>query len=94
MSKLVILAGCLVLLTVSTAFAQSFVRSSQKTSSVVVQTDSNSNHNSQRTSSVIVQTDSNDDESTQDSSVVVPTDDSDDESTQDFPLLFQQTGSR
>ncbi|MGH7998839.1 MAG: hypothetical protein ACREPR_05265 [Brasilonema sp.] len=87
MSKLVILAGCLVLLTVSTAFAQSFGRSSQKTSSVVVQTDSNSNHNQHRTSSVVVKTDNSDDEDSQDSSVIVPTDDSDDENSQDYSVV-------
>ncbi|NMG07142.1 hypothetical protein DP117_09710 [Brasilonema sp. UFV-L1] len=91
MSRLVIFAGCLVLLTVSTAFAQSFVHSSQKTSSVVVQTDSNSNHNQQKTSSVVVQTDSSDDEDSQNSSVIVPTDDNDDEnddeSSQDYSVV-------
>ena len=83
-----ILASCLVLLSVSTAFAQNFVRSSQKTSSVIIQTDSNSGHSSQRTSSVIVQTD-NRDENARDSSVVVPTDsyDDDDESSEDFSVV-------
>jgi hypothetical protein len=90
MSKLVILASCLVLFSVSTAFAQNFVRSSQKTSSVVIQTDSNSGRSTQRTSSVIVQTDNNDDFA-HDSSVVVPTDsdddDDDDESSEDFSVI-------
>jgi hypothetical protein len=89
MSKLVILASCLVLLSVSTAFAQNFVRSSQKTSSVIIQTDSNSGHSSQRTSSVIVQTD-NDDKNFHDSSVIVPTDsydDDDEESSEDFSVV-------
>ncbi len=97
MSKLVILASCLVLLSVSTAFAQNFVRSSQKTSSVVVQTDSNSGHTSQRTSSVIVQTD-NSDENGHDSSVVVPTDSYDDddydESSEDFSVVVPTHRSR
>jgi hypothetical protein len=85
MSKLVIFAGCLVLLTVSTAVAQTFVRSNQSTSSVVVQTDNGSSHN-QSHSSVVVQTDgdsshnSHSNQST--SSVVIQTDSSDDESSE------------
>ncbi|BAY43260.1 hypothetical protein SAMD00079811_08390 [Scytonema sp. HK-05] len=88
MSKLVILAGCLVLVTVSTAVAQTFVRSNQSTSSVVVQTDNGNSHSNQSTSSVVVQTDrgsshnSHSNQST--SSVVVQTDSSDDdESSED-----------
>ncbi|MBW4635689.1 MAG: hypothetical protein KME30_28570 [Iphinoe sp. HA4291-MV1] len=94
MSKLVILASCLVLLTVSTALAQSFIRSSQKSSSVVVQTDnSGGSHNSQKSSSVVVQTDNSDDENSQDSSVVVPTDNSDDENIQDSSVVVSTNTS-
>lgn len=92
MSKLVIFAGCLTFLAVTTAFAQNFARSSQTTSSVVVQ-NSSSSHSNQRTSSVVVQTDSDDDESSQDSSVVVPTDSDDDESSEDFSVVVPTNSS-
>lgn len=82
-----ILAGCVVLLTVSTAVAQTFVRSNQSTSSVVVQTDNANSHSNQSSSSVVIQTDGGNSHSRHSrhstSSVVVPTNNSDDESSQD-----------
>ncbi len=86
MSKLVIFAGCLVLLTVSTAVAQTFVRSNQSTSSVVVQTDNANSHSNQSNSSVVIQTDGdsshNSHSNQSNSSVVIQTDSSDDESSE------------
>ena len=63
-----ILAGCLVLLTVSTAVAQTFVRSNQSNSSVVIQTDSSDDESSE--DSFVVPID-DEDENIQDSSVVI-----------------------
>jgi hypothetical protein len=97
MSKLVIFAGCLVLLTVSTAVAQTFVRSNQSTSSVVVQTDNANSHSNQSNSSVVIQTDggsshnSHSNQST--SSVVVQTDDDEDENIQNSSVVISSGSS-
>lgn len=93
MSKLVILAGCLVLLSISTALAQNFVRSDQSSSSVVIQTDSGHTHSRHSTSSVVVPTNDSDDESSQ-YSFVVPTDDSEDENIQDSSVVISSGNSR
>ncbi|WP_232224187.1 hypothetical protein [Mastigocladopsis repens] len=56
MRKLLIFAGCLAFLAITTAFAQNFVRSSQSSSVVVQQSDSSGDQSSQ-SSSVSVQSD-------------------------------------
>jgi hypothetical protein len=54
MNKLVIFAGCLTFLAITTAFAQNFVRSSQSSSIVIQQSDSSGEQSSQ---SSVVQSD-------------------------------------